>query len=545
MQTRSKKEIPDPPKSGTKKKSFSASVRPQRAIKHRGESYIPIQEDVIEKGGELHGTWEKREGKVVYIPTPTKDAKGNPYVSPTHRTPKKEVPKEEFKATSSSPITSGGNAASSADYVERLYREMEGGPSPTPSYVSPPPKLSPPPPPQVSSRAMEATSGDSPYEFRDDEDQTAKFGDLHNQLDEIVLGKEEEGARDSKAPQAEMKESGSPAAKSEVLADAQKQVVLQDEKDEYNPDQDPENLEENKHEEKGEAVGMASFDAIARETARLLGGVIPKPAPPTQSAVGGYVGRRGVENGDIKNSSASGNIPKPIPTSQRGSDQFVEAKETHSNVTDTLRPSFGIAPNNGVIPSIRQQVNSDVLFNDFGTVAPGFGLGVTNKLFLFEEARDKKIVYREPLCEPRKYDGPSGCVQPIPLELQNEITRRDRAKRIKRENALEASGAFLETRAGAGSLNILGDDFGALQRTSDKGLAREPESPLEPIVRVPQAWERVKPLPGVQLNAREMRDPFDALRYPERFHPNMAMNGGPVLSKRNALSIFPFPIQSN
>jgi hypothetical protein len=282
----------------------------------------------------------------------------------------------------------------------------------------------------------------------------------------------------------------------------------------------------------------AITDAVAIGTARGLAKVAPKP---TQAPVSGYLGNRNVNNEDVANSSATGTAD---PSKPRGGDAFLSAKESHNSSTDTLRPTFGIAPANGVVPSKRAQLESDILFNDFSVVAPGHGLGVTNKMFLMEEAREKKIVYREPLAEPRKYDGPTDGVVAPPLEWQNEITRRDRNILAARAIAEQSTGALLEARAGAGSLNILGDDYGMLQRTSDKGLKRPRESPMEPIIRLPKAWERVRPLPGVQWARKQTRRLFDALRYPERFESNIAQEGGPIMGKRNALAVFPFPLST-
>lgn len=301
-----------------------------------------------------------------------------------------------------------------------------------------------------------------------------------------------------------------------------------------------------------DAAGQVNLigDDIAQKVARALAGAKQKP---TQEGVSGFMGSRNIENEDIKNSAAAGTNATPgpngqkgaaIPSDQRQGDAFIDAKESHNTTTDTLRPSFGIAPANAVVPTKRQQVESDLLFNDFSVVAPGFGLGVTNKMFLLETARENKIVYREPLAEPRKYDGPTGTVEVPPLQWQNEITRRDRNLLAAKAIAEEASGALLEARAGDGSLNILGDDFGQFQRISDKGLKRPADSPLEPVLRTPKAWERIKPLPGIQWARKNFRRLFDSARYPERFEPNVAMEGGSTLSKRNSLATFPFPITS-
>ncbi len=305
-----------------------------------------------------------------------------------------------------------------------------------------------------------------------------------------------------------------------------------------------EDIDEQKH-----AVTMLQLtDAVALGTARALAGA-PAPAR-TQTNVGGYLGTRNVENGDILNSSATGTARSetgaPVPLEERKGDAFAQAKDTHNTTTDTLRPTaFGIAPANAVIPSRVEQVKSDVLFSDFSVVAPGNGLGVTNKMFQMETWRDKNFVFKEPLAEPRSYQGPTLCVDPPPLQWQNEITRKDRHTTQAREYAADATGVVLERRAGEGSLNTLGDDYGLLRGVSDKGLKRARESPLEPIILTPKAWERVKLLPGFQLERKDMRRLFDADRYPEKFTPHTAMEGGMTMSKRNALAVYPFPITSH
>ena len=296
-------------------------------------------------------------------------------------------------------------------------------------------------------------------------------------------------------------------------------------------------------------------DVIALGTARALAGVPQPPAPQrTEEPAQGYLGGRNVENEDIKNSAATGTargpeqhpgVPggKPDPLT-RGGDAITEAKATRNTTTDTLRPTFGIAPPNGVIPTKGQQVQSDLLFSEFSVVAPGNGLGVTNKMFLMEEYRDKNFVYREPLAEPRKYDGPAMTVEPIPLQWQNQITRTDRHALAAKDIAAQASGVLLERRAGDGSLNVLGDDYGMYQRVSDKGLKRPTQTPLEPQIRLPKSWERVKALPGAQWSKKQFRRLFDSQRYPERFDSNVAMEGGPIMKKASALAVYPFPITS-
>jgi hypothetical protein len=299
-----------------------------------------------------------------------------------------------------------------------------------------------------------------------------------------------------------------------------------------------EELEENEHMSFADFSGLFA-NSLERAAARAL-------ARPSSNTAQGFVGNRNVEGGDVLNSSATGTNKGrnrgAVPLEERKGDAFVEAKQTHNSSFDTLRPLFPIAPPNGVIPSKREQVLSDLLFTEFSEVAPGNGLGVNNKMFIMENLRDAKIVYREPLAEPRKYDGPSDLPTPPPVQFQNEISRRDRRMFNAQEIGLQATGVLLEQRVGCGSLNTLADDVGQLQWVSDKGLKRRAESVLEPTILTPKSWERVKLLPGVQYALKHPRRLFDALRSPERFDPNIAMSGGPTLSKPSALAVYQFPI---
>lgn len=281
----------------------------------------------------------------------------------------------------------------------------------------------------------------------------------------------------------------------------------------------------------------------------------PQNQPPQgsgRSVVYGYGGSSFVGNEDI-NSQAAGNYQPYNPDGLRGppaprpgGDIITNpAKQSRNNTTDSLRPYFRIGDPNLAIPPVLNQVANQVLHTDFGSVAPGSGLGVTNKLFLMNQLREKFIHFAGPLSLPRPYDGPSGLVVPEPLEWQNMITKSDRNRMIQRDIAQDLTGVLLEARSGAGSLNITGDDFGQLSSISARGLKRDAESPLEPIIRLHSKMQKVKLEDGFALSHRKSRRLFDALRYPDRFEPNVAQSGGPTASKRVSLAMYPFPIGSH
>ena len=209
---------------------------------------------------------------------------------------------------------------------------------------------------------------------------------------------------------------------------------------------------------------------------------------------------------------------------------------------DTLRPLYGMASPLDVVPSTREQIKSGVLFNDFHIVAPGFGLGVTNKLFQMNEKREMEIRYREPLQLPRSDMGPTNTVLAPPLEWQNNIPRKDMQTERNKKTISDRLKALAVVQAGTGSLNVFGDDYGLMRDTSAKGLPRPEDSVLEPVVLKPTPMERARPLAGVQLEDKQFRRLFDAERYPEHFHSHIGMEGGSTLSRRNSLKILPYPI---
>ena len=252
--------------------------------------------------------------------------------------------------------------------------------------------------------------------------------------------------------------------------------------------------------------------------------------------VRGYRGGGFIQNRDLPNSSITGR-----PTKEAG-DVVAQAKASYASTTDSLRPQFPIAPAGSLIPDERTQLESQVLHDTFGEVLPGSGLGVTNKLFVMNQLREKNIHFMEPMDLPRRDDGPSCLVVPAPLSLQNVITKDDRSRMQQSLIARDLLAVMTEERAGAGSLNILGNDYGQLSSLSAKTLKRNAESPLEPIHRLPESMTNIRTPTGYTLSFRKSRRLFDALRYPERFDAQCAQSGGATMSVPNSLAMYPFPV---
>ena len=252
--------------------------------------------------------------------------------------------------------------------------------------------------------------------------------------------------------------------------------------------------------------------------------------------VRGYRGGGFIQNRDLPNSSITGR-----PTKEAG-DVVAQAKASYASTTDSLRPQFPIAPAGSLIPDERTQLETQVLHDTFGEVLPGSGLGVTNKLFVMNQLREKNIHFMEPMDLPRRDDGPSCLVVPAPLSLQNVITKDDRSRMQQSLVARDLLAVMTEERAGSGSLNILGNDYGQLSSLSAKTLKRNAESPLEPIHRLPESMTNIRTPTGYTLSFRKSRRLFDALRYPERFDAQCAQSGGATMSVPNSLAMYPFPV---
>jgi hypothetical protein len=235
----------------------------------------------------------------------------------------------------------------------------------------------------------------------------------------------------------------------------------------------------------------------------------------------GQMGPRMVENANIVHNS-------------RG--DAIVGMEPAAGTTDVLRASYTEADPRLVVPNKLAQIRSDIEFDMFSVVRPGFGLGANNKLFVLENQRDSNVIGHEPLFTPRTYDGPNGGPDTTPLLVQDvippEVYRRLEQRNMKGKLSVGYTAQL--TKPGS-SLNILGDDYGQLDSISERGLKRNASSFLEPVIRVDNNWFREKLPTGSELSRRSFRKPYDSLRYPEHFVPHVNMDGGPLMKKSRVL----------
>lgn len=186
-----------------------------------------------------------------------------------------------------------------------------------------------------------------------------------------------------------------------------------------------------------------------------------------------------------------------------------------------------------VVPPPERQMQSNVLFDMFNVVPPGFGLGSSNKLFVENEQRDEFIRYRGTYT-PRMDNGPPTGIVPNPWQSQDAIPKtlvegaiRDLHARVK---AMEDTVKKAMKTATVGTLPTDVND-----KPSSMGLPRR-KSCLQPVHDNIQEWTpNVEPA-GVFLNTRGFRHLHSAFNYPERTEVDKP-NGGPVLRRRRALEV--------
>jgi hypothetical protein len=209
-----------------------------------------------------------------------------------------------------------------------------------------------------------------------------------------------------------------------------------------------------------------------------------------------------------------------------------------SNTFDTLRMAYGEAEPSDVLPDKRTQMASDIRFDMFDYVSPGFGNGVANKLFQLEESNTNRIRFGGQLMS-QSYDGPINGVAVPPWQLQRAIPASYLSMQGKYDmlEKRAASSVRQSALATSESTDVLGDDIGYKYERSSKDLPRNNLSPFEPMIRNDMQWTNVKMPTGVALNKKRFRLETDAMRYPRHLAPSLRMMGGPTMSRTRALEV--------
>ena len=249
-----------------------------------------------------------------------------------------------------------------------------------------------------------------------------------------------------------------------------------------------------------------------------------------------FTGSLGARAGRVSNAANDGaSSYQGIVQDAKG--DRIEDITTVETAVDTLRAQYGMESAGKVIPSTQDQLTSDIRFDLFDTVNPGYGEGSDNKLFLMQEGRDEKIIYSKPMFEPGSYIGPIAGVTVPPWQLQR-VMPADKMKDYgeSRQGKLKMIQNTVMSY-GKRSTNLLGDDVGYPFSHSACELKRNSRSPFEPVIRTDMNWEHVKDPVGHELNKKRFRLETDAQRYPRHLDSRVNGMGGPVLKKRRGLEV--------
>ena len=287
---------------------------------------------------------------------------------------------------------------------------------------------------------------------------------------------------------------------------------------------------ENEQRAPGTGVGPSSYKAVPEFT----GGA--------KTAGNGYgtgyrnTGtERGFVDGEGKQVTDESTLNQLVDRFKQG-DKITDVPGVHTE-EGNMRQKFGMESASNVIPSAEAQMASDIRFDMFDTVNPGFGEGVDNKLFLMQENRDAKIIHAGPMFAPGAYVGPVDGLTVAPWQLQRVMPEeRVRAYGEKRRNTLDSISEMVITN-GVKSTNLLGDDVGYPYAHSANELKRRKMSPFEPVIRTDMDWQHVKDPTGVQLNKLGFRRQTDAYRYPRHLESVSTGVGGPVYQRRRGLEV--------
>lgn len=203
----------------------------------------------------------------------------------------------------------------------------------------------------------------------------------------------------------------------------------------------------------------------------------------------------------------------------------------------TLRPRFGIAAAKDIIPSAREQLRSDLEFDLFSVVKPGYGEGVDNKQFLYQKAHEDYVRFAGPFFSPGVWLGPLNSQQPLPWQWQTVKSQSDINNYNARIIDRRGKAASVIHSHGEGSANVFGRDIPEVASSvSSSGLPRDNRSPFEPVIQNKHPWTPDLDPAGYLLGRRGFKRTFSALRDPDA-HEIQVDNGGPHLRKRRSLEV--------
>lgn len=113
----------------------------------------------------------------------------------------------------------------------------------------------------------------------------------------------------------------------------------------------------------------------------------------------------------------------------------------------------------------KERFASNLQFELFSYVPPGFGNGIDNKLFRMDVNRKRLIEWADPMDQHRQYDGPTCGVSPLPYQWQNAMSDENYSKSV--EMLAHAPQEVMKAKKGPIDSSLLGESF---YQPSSKGL---------------------------------------------------------------------------
>lgn len=240
---------------------------------------------------------------------------------------------------------------------------------------------------------------------------------------------------------------------------------------------------------------------------------------------------------DGKNNTVGLNLTKPEEFAalqpQSGGDKILDPV-----VLDTgrasLRPQFLLGGEDAVRKTGRERMEMDVQFDMFDYVPDGFGLGAHNKMFVQEKNHERLIRYREPLYAPRREDGSEYIAVAFDERLEAAMKPSGVTNWMKRTGGEMASLGSAIKKQKVASVDTLADDNN-VQRSS-KGLRGRKPSPFETVINTKSPWIPTVEPAGVFMK-RQLKSVFNTQRTPQANVEQNPNNGGPTLSRKEAMAI--------
>lgn len=203
----------------------------------------------------------------------------------------------------------------------------------------------------------------------------------------------------------------------------------------------------------------------------------------------------------------------------------------------TLRPQWGSAGVKDVIPSGKEQLRSDLEFDMFSVVQPGYGEGRDNKLFNVQEARTHNILPLGKQFKPCAWLGPLNYQYPLPWQWQNVKDMENVKAYIDYVMAEKTNAMMTAIKFGEGSSAGFGRDVPEEPlRVSSSGLPRDIRSPFEPAIHNSDPMTPTHDPAGYLLQKRGLKRTYSAFREPQK-REEYRDNNGPILNKRRSLEV--------